>query len=77
MVAKQLIRKTLGLGTIAAVGGIVGIAMAEPAAAQSALATVKKLDGAWRGGGTVNPTKGGRERISCRVSLVRGFVKLA
>lgn len=68
MAAKQMIRNTLGLGAIAAIGGIFGIAMAEPAAAQSALATVKKLDGAWRGGGTVNPTKGGRERISCRVN---------
>ena len=27
----------------------------------------KALEGSWRGSGTVTPSKGGRERISCRV----------
>lgn len=27
----------------------------------------KALEGSWRGGGTVTPSKGGRERINCRV----------
>jgi len=31
-------------------------------------ATFKQLEGSWRGGGTVTPTKGGRERIRCRVT---------
>jgi hypothetical protein len=68
MAANRMIRNTLRLGALAAMGFAASAMTAEPGAAQSALSTVKKLDGAWRGSGTVTPTKGGRERISCRVN---------
>jgi len=68
MVANRLMRKILRAGAVAAMSCAAGAMMVGPSAAQSALATVKKLDGAWRGGGTVTPSKGGKERISCRVN---------
>ena len=68
MAATRLIRKTLRIGAIAAMSCAAGAMMVGPSVAQSAFATIKKLDGAWRGSGTITPSKGGKERISCRVN---------
>ena len=49
----------------AALTGVMGLSSAASVSADPK--NFKQLEGSWRGGGTVMPAKGGRERISCRV----------
>lgn len=49
----------------AAIAAVVSVPVAAPASADSA--AFKALKGSWRGSGIVTPSKGGRERVSCRV----------
>jgi len=45
--------------------GVVGMWPQAPASADPAI--IKNIEGSWRGSGTVTPSRGGRERINCRV----------
>lgn len=49
----------------AAIGLAAGAASAD--CSSEAQTLIKNLDGSWRGGGTVQPIGGAKERISCRV----------
>ena len=53
----------------AAIAAVLSVPAATPASADSA-SVFKKLKGSWRGSGIVTPSKGGRERIRCRVNYV-------
>jgi hypothetical protein len=57
------------LAGLAIAGAAVGFAAGAASAAcnSSAMDLIKNLDGSWRGGGTVQPIGGAKEKISCRV----------
>lgn len=55
-----------GLAVVTVTLGLVAGA-ASAACSGEAQTLIKNLDGSWRGGGTVQPIGGAKERISCRV----------
>jgi hypothetical protein len=59
---RDYILKPIALGAMA---GALALSQIAPATADPA--AIKQLEGSWRGSGTVTPSRGGRERISCRV----------
>jgi hypothetical protein len=46
---------------------LIGASGAYADCSEQAISLIKKLDGSWRGSGTVKPIGGGQERLSCRV----------
>ena len=52
---------------VAAVGGLLGLAMVQPSLSESPHATVMKFGGSWSGGGTIKPLSGGNDRVNCKV----------
>jgi hypothetical protein len=60
--SRAVFSAALGLSTLA-----LGAAAARADCSPEASALIKKLDGSWRGSGTVKPIGGAQERISCRV----------
>ena len=63
--AIRLTQQFLRLAAVLVVGGAINGAMIESSFAIPN--AIKQLKGTWRGGGTASPSKGARERISCRV----------
>ncbi len=53
----------------AAIMAVLSVPAAAPVLADP-VSVFKKLKGSWRGSGIVTPSKGGRERISCRVQYI-------
>jgi hypothetical protein len=67
MRSARFIRSSLvGLAISAAAMGLAAGA-ASAACSSDAQELIKNLNGSWRGGGTVQPIGGAKERISCRV----------
>jgi hypothetical protein len=54
-----------------------GAAGASAECSEQASSLIKKLEGSWRGSGTVKPIGGAQERISCRVRYNTGGGKIA
>jgi hypothetical protein len=63
--AIRLTRQFLRLAAVIVMSGAINGAMIESSFAIPN--AIKQLKGSWRGGGTASPSKGARERISCRV----------
>jgi hypothetical protein len=63
--AIRLTQQFLRLAAVLVVGGVINGAMIESSFAIPN--AIKQLKGTWRGSGTASPSKGARERISCRV----------
>jgi hypothetical protein len=66
-----MITSTFSRACFAGAVGVCALAFGAQGAAaecsEQALSLIKKLDGSWRGSGTVKPIGGSQERISCRV----------
>ena len=66
---------------VGAAAGLIALALgangAQAACAEQASSLLKKLDGSWRGSGTVKPIGGQQERLSCRVRYQASSDKVA
>jgi hypothetical protein len=75
MTMSTVSRVCFGALSVCAAGAF-GVHGAFAACSDEASALIKKLDGSWRGSGTVKPIGGAQERISCRVRYRSSGVKI-